>query len=358
MAKNVEFKPCIAVPPGETLKEHLEDIDMSQADLAKRTGLTTKHINEIINGKASISQDTSLKLENVLGIPASFWNNLEASYQETKARLEAENQILKEAEIAKHITYAEIAKLNWVKPTKKIKEKVINLRSFFGVASLKLVPNVIPVAFRKSSIKDASALSLATWLRRGEILSQKIETRPFNKDLLKNRIDDLRRLTLKAPEDFCSKLESICALCGVAVVFVPHIKGTYAHGATKWLSPQKAMIQLSIRGSYSDIFWFSFFHELGHVLLHSKKQTFIADKSTMHEAIEQEADEFASNTLIPPKEYSKFLSKKDFTEASIHAFAKGLNIHSGVVIGRLQHDEVLSFNQYSYLRTRYVWKNN
>ncbi len=160
---------------------------------------------------------------------------------------------------------------------------------------------------------------------------------------------------MKSPGESCPKLQSICALCGVAVVFVPHLKGTYANGATKWLSPHKAIITLSLRGAFADIFWFSFFHELGHVLLHSKKQTFVASEETKDEDIEQEANEFASNTLIPPKDYEKFLARKDLRETLIISFARKLNIHSGIVIGRLQHDQKISFNQYSNLRARLVW---
>lgn len=356
MANKFEFKPNIAVPPGETLKEHIENINMSQIDLAKRTGLTQKHISEIINAKSPISQETALKLENVLGIPASFWNNLESNYQETLARIEAEQKINEEFEIAKQIPYAEIAGLNWVQKTKNIREKVVYLRNFFSVASLKLVPDVIPVAFRKSEIKDESELSLATWLRRGELLAQQINTVPFNKDKLKTTISEFRSLTLNSPEEFCTKIQKMCASCGIALVLVPHISKTYANGASKWISPQKAMIQLSIRGSFADIFWFSFFHELGHVfLLHSKKITFVATKENALDVLERDADSFASNTLIPKKDYEAFIAKRDFSEANIVSFANKLNIHSGIVVGRLQHDNILNFNQYSHLRSRYVW---
>ncbi|KNZ70221.1 helix-turn-helix protein [Thermincola ferriacetica] len=357
MASNQNFRACIAIPPGETLKEHIEDIGMSQKELAKRMGLTEKHISEIINGKASISQETSLKLENVLGIPASFWNKLEANYQETKARIEAEEKINEEIEIAKEIPYSEIARLNWVEPTRRIRDRVVNLRNFFGVASLNLIPDVMPVAFRKSGIKDASALSLAAWLRCGEILAQKINTKPFDRDKLKNAIIEFRKLSIKPPDEFCPVIQEICASCGVALVFVPHFKKTYANGATKWLTPNKAMIQLSLRGSFADIFWFSFFHELGHILLHSKKQVFVTqEKNAENEQQEKEADKFAANELIPDKEYRNFLAKGKITESSIIFFAEKLNIHSGIVVGRLQHDKILKFNQYTHLRTRYTWK--
>lgn len=352
-----DFKPNIAIPPGETLKECLENIGMTQAELSKRTGLSTKHISEIINGKTPITQETSLKLENVLGIPASFWNNLEANYQETKARLEAEKEIENEQAIAKDIPYNHIAKLGWVETTRNLKEKVKNLRSFFGVASLKYLPDVYCAAYRKADKGKASPLALATWLQKGEIEARKIHTEPFDKKKLMSHIEDFRALTKESPEIFEPKLKSLCASCGIALVLLPHIPKTYAHGATKWLSSDKALLQLSLRGSYADIFWFSFFHELGHIILHGKKQIFIEQKDNMNNVkLEAEADKFASNTLIPEKKYKAFIRNNNFTRESIISFADHLNLHPCIVIGRLQHDKILKFSDYHDLKPRFIWK--
>ncbi|KGK86723.1 hypothetical protein DP73_15840 [Desulfosporosinus sp. HMP52] len=357
MAIKNEYMPCLAIPPGETLEEQLQQIGMTQVEFSKRTGLTTKHINEIINGKASITPETALRFESVLGIPASFWNNLEANYQETKARIEAEQQLQSEIELARSISYAEMAKLEWVPKTSDWKEKVFNLRNFFGVAALEYIPNVIPVAFRKSEIKDASALSLAAWLRKGELISQIIKTKPFNKDLLKESIPGIRELSVKSPREFLPLIKDLLANCGVAFVLVPHLKKTYAHGATKWLAPDKVMIVLSIRGSFSDIFWFSLFHEIAHVLLHNKKQVFIAHNNRAHdelETIEDEADNFASHNLINQRSYQSFL-QNSLSEGSIRNLADELKIHPGIIVGRLQHDKIIRYDQYTHLRARYVW---
>jgi addiction module HigA family antidote len=75
--KGSSFQPNYAVPPGETLRETLEFLGMTQAQLADRTGRPKKTINEIISGKAAITAETALQLERVLGVPASFWSNLE-----------------------------------------------------------------------------------------------------------------------------------------------------------------------------------------------------------------------------------------------------------------------------------------
>lgn len=71
-----QYVPDYLVSPGEILAEYLEAYGMTQTELADRTGLTKKTINEIIRGKSPITPETALKLERSLGRPAHFWNNL------------------------------------------------------------------------------------------------------------------------------------------------------------------------------------------------------------------------------------------------------------------------------------------
>ena len=80
-------KSVIAVPPGATIREQLEIRGMSQREFAQRMGLTENHISRLINGKVELTPDVALRLESVLGAPASFWNNLEAIYREQIARV-------------------------------------------------------------------------------------------------------------------------------------------------------------------------------------------------------------------------------------------------------------------------------
>ena len=347
---NGGFNPNIAIPPGETLQEYLESLSIKQVDLAKRTGLTTKTINEIIKGKAPITPETALRLENVFGTPASFWNNLEINYQETRARIQAEKDIEAEVEIARLVPYAELAKRGFVKPTRNPQEKVTNLRPFFGVASLDYIPAVLAAAFRRQDNDAASHYALACWIRMGEIMAGQIQTEPFSEKKLRASIPAFRALTTEEESEFFPKLEQLCAACGIAMVIVPHLKRTYAQGATKWLSPGKAMIILSKRYQYADIFWFSFFHELGHILLHSRKEAFIelGQKTTF----ETKANEFASECLIPQSSYNKFVQGNNFSRERIIHFANEVGIDPGVVVGRLQHDKRLRRDYHEELKKK------
>ena len=112
--QNTSCQPNYAIPPGETLRETLEAIGMTQAELAERTGRPKKTINEIIAGKASITAETALQFERVLGVPAFFSNNLERNYQETLARLKEEEQLQKQYEWLKKFPAATLTKLEWI----------------------------------------------------------------------------------------------------------------------------------------------------------------------------------------------------------------------------------------------------
>lgn len=352
MAKE-EYKPNIAIPPGETLSETLEYISMSQKELALRAGLSQKTINEIIKTKSAITPDTAIKLERVLGIPASFWNNLEKNYQETLARLSTEKAMKKEIELAKKFTcYNELSRWGIVEKTRDWKGKAEQLLTFFGVNSLELISVAEPVAFRKTDKKGVSKECLSAWLRWGEIEASKIELAGFDKSRLRNNIPFFRRLTREKPEIFPKKLIETCADCGVALVVIPHFDKTYVNGATKWLNGH-ALIQLSIRNKWLDIFWFTFFHELCHILKHGKKDQFVEfEGGNGKDFKEREADEFASNMLIPKRFYSDFVDEGDFYETSIKRFAGAIGISPAIVAGRLAHDGKVHWKSVSSHRHR------
>ena len=348
------YNPNIAIHPGVTLDELLLSHEMTQADLATRTGLTVKTINEIIKGKNPITPETAIKLSSVFGMSDSFWDNLEKNYQAVQARIKQEKALEKNVKLLKKFScYSELVNFNYVKKTNKPKEKVVNLQKFFGVSDLSYVYKVMPIAFRKVDGKNINYESIAAWLRCGELEAQKTETSKFNKEKLIKAIPKLRELTILDPKIYSQKIKKICADFGVVVAYTPYFKNTYVNAATKWLDKDKSLIQLNLRGSYSDIFWFSFFHELAHILKHGKRDQFIEFKEKgfkVDKEKEKEADDYAMETLIPKDEYNKFIEKKNFTGPSIKAFAKKIGISYGVVAGRLAHD-LNKWKSFEYLRS-------
>ena len=358
MATNQENYSDLAVPPGIYLTEVTEGLGMSQAELARRMGRPVQAISEIANGIKAITPDTALQLEHVLGVPAHIWTGLEAEYQLTKARNDASEQIEHETDLAVSFPYPKIAKLGWVKPTRKRSEKVMELRRFFGVASLRNLQGVraYAPAFRQSVKAEVSHEALVAWLRVGALEAEKIEAEPFDSVKARATLQSLRHLTLEEPEVFLPKLGQQLAEAGIAFVLLPHFPKTYANGATFWANPNKAVLMMTLRGSWADIFWFSLFHELGHILLHDKRHTFLEDglDEPKWKKQEEEADEFSQKTLIPPVSWRTFLKTGHFSAANIALFADEIDISPGIVVGRLQHDDLIPPNHHTH-RVRYKW---
>lgn len=355
--KQNQFLPDYAVPPGETLLETIEALGMSQADLAGRTGRPRKTINEIIKGKTAITPETALQLERVLGVPAGFWNNLERNYQETTARINERKNLQKHLDVLQKIPVASLVKSGWIKLFSDRVQQLQEVLNFFGVAAPELLSEKLlgrQVAYRKSAIFQSDPGAVASWLRMGELLAQKIQCNPYDAATFKNLLVRIRALTVEPPEVFHKEIVRMCSETGVAVVLVPELPKIRASGATWWLTPVKAVIQLSLRYKTNDQLWFSFFHEAGHILLHGKKDVFIEGDGDNHK--EHEADRFASELLIPEKLFREFILNHRCSKVEIKRFAAELGIAPGIVVGRLQHDGKLSYMNCNDLKCRLAWK--
>jgi HTH-type transcriptional regulator/antitoxin HigA len=360
---NTKQNTPVLILPGETLVELLEEKGMTQLELAERMGRPPKTINEIIKGKASITPETAIQLEGVFSVPASFWMNLESNYQIALARFNFVKKLENEYKIAEKYPYKEMVKLGWINPCREVKEVVKCMLNFFGVISLENVveKNIfVGAQYRISSKKNHSKEAVTAWLRKGVLEAQKIDTSDFNEKKLRENIPDIKKLMFSSPSEFMPKLTRILADCGVALVILKNLKNVPVNGVTRWISPKKSLIQMSIRGKYADIFWFSLFHEIGHLLLHRKKGVYVDfENENINKDQEREANNFASEILIPEMEYKNFVTKfKTLRDINIlKSFAKNNGVINGIVVGRLQNDEIIGRHQLNSLRNKYEWLN-
>jgi len=355
--KEYSYSPDYAVPPGDTLQETLDAIGMSQAEFAMRTGRPLKSINEIIKGKAAITPGTALQFERVLGVPASFWSNRERLFREAKARQEEGERLKKSVSWLAKWPIRPMARLEWIRShTDKIKQ-VEELLNFLGVASPEewgKIDIVSQATFRKSAAFTSDRYALTAWLRAGEVAGQRMKCDSFDEEKLRAALARARALTLGSPSVFRPELARVCAEAGVAIVFIPELPMARVSGATRWLSKEKALIQLSLRYKTNDHLWFTFFHEAGHILKHGRRDVFIEfDRSDNDK--EKEADRFASNWLIPPQEYQRLVTMSPQNAEGIREFAARLGIAPGIVVGRLQHDRIIPFNAFNELKIRLEW---
>ena len=344
----IKSKTVIATPPGATIKEQLVDRGMSQKEFAVRMDMSEKHISKLINGEVQLTPDVAMRLEMVLGLPAQFWSNLETIYREKIIRVQAENEMDADLETAQKIPYNEMVKNGWIQETRNPTERVIYLRQFFEVVRLGLVPSTQKIACRKLSDGEKSYYALLAWAQRARIEARSIDTSAINIERLKTSIPEIRRMTRQNPSIFCQNMRDLLASCGIAIVFLPHIGGSFLHGAT-FYDGSKIVIGMTVRGKDADIFWFSLFHEFGHIILGHIGQ---ADGTTVED--ENQADAYARDTLIPQSAYVPFVEKGVFNKTSIISFANSIGIDPGIVVGRLQKEQFIPFNWFTDLKTKYA----
>jgi HTH-type transcriptional regulator/antitoxin HigA len=357
-----EYVPTTVSPPGVTLEEALKERDMSQAEFAERTGRPKKTINEIVRGQSAITPETAIQFERVLGIPASFWNSRQQHFDESIAWMQAERNLLKHVGWQKNFPVSHMVRHGWIPRTHAPVEKLEALLRFFRIGSPDewegtLTALRMGTAFRKSRAFQTNRFALSAWLRRGEIEASEMDCEPFDRNVFEGSLKLARGLTRSLAERFDDELVRLCARAGVALVFVPLIKGVHAWGATRWLPGKRAMILLSLRGKFEDLFWFSFFHEAAHILLHGKGDVFVEEIGGRGDGAEREADLFARDFLIHPSLWNTFMeSNRSFSESVVLAFASVAGVSPGIVAGRLQHEGLIERSKMNDLRRKIVFE--
>lgn len=347
------------IHPGEHLVDFLEESSISQAELAKRTGISKKAINEIVNGKNPITQNTALKFSKVFSVSPEFWSNLQNNYDMSVAKFEETGRL--QSEIVEYIpafkeTYHELAakgfiqKFSWTQ--KNLSDIAKNLQHFFAVDSLAYVQkDTMAFAFRKYNRTNLNQYTLAAWVQLGKIQAKLVETKSFDKEKLKSELPKIKSLSRKDWKEYVPELEKLLADCGVVLVFAPRFTHVPVQGATHWIESEKVLVMLNAEHQYEDRFWFSLFHELGHVLLHGKKDVYVDfDKDGEKTEEEKEADAFAQKCLIQDlDEFYALLKKTADLEGSVKKIADINGVSEAVVAGRITHDHATTQRIYALM---------
>lgn len=350
-----EYKPEYAIHPGEILEETLISRGISKSQLAERSGITKKTISQIINGKAPVTPDTALLLEKVLGVSADIWNNLDSQYRLFNARMEKQNILQQRVEWADKFPLNELKKRKAITQVRDKGKAVDELLSFFGVASIDAWQELygkIAVSYRRAKAYEGTPESIASWLRIAELTAGEREIKPHNRSIFRKNLYSIRALTDEEPDRFIPIIKRLCANAGVVLVLIPELPNTRLSGATRWLNTKKALIALSLRYKSNDQFWFTFFHEAGHLVLHEKKRVFIDYQTNGEDTLENEADDFARNLLIPPHLYKDFIEQASFFKPDIIQFAETIGVAPGIVTGILQYDGHIKYEWHNDLKQR------
>jgi len=361
------IEPTTVPHPGETVQEYLDFHGWSQRDLARRTGLTPETISEICNGKGPITITTALAFEKAFQRPAHLWLNLQRQYDEVEARRREEAKASGWDEWVRHFPLEEMRQLRFSLPEGRSDADV--RLGFFGVTSPESWSSVWRASaphFRQTRTVKAREEAIAAWVRETEIIARRLDLAEFDASRLRAAINPLREFTTQRIEAVLDPLQDLCANLGVAFVLVPAPRNTGISGCARWLTEKKALIGLTIRYKTDDQFWFTFFHEVGHLLLHRSKRPFVVDNAEDNlsdrvvdpemQQIEAEANRFSADTLIPPSSLGAFVRAGEFTNESIHEFSEKVGVGPGIVAGRLQHDCVIAAHQGNTLKRKLNWR--
>lgn len=348
MATTIEIAKSLISPPGDTIQEHIDFIGMSQAELAERMGRPKEKINDIIKGRESITTTTAFQLEKVLGIPASFWLNRENTYRKELYELQQKEELEKEKDWLSAFPVNEMRKYGWLPDIREKHALVDSLLKFFCVASTDeweriYIDDEVSVAFRVSLAHTQSPHAISAWLRKGEVQTKDMAIATFDKKKFKDALAEIKELAYLMPDDYTGQLQNICAQCGVAVVFTQNLPKAPICGATRWFH-NKPIIQLSGRFRTNDHFWFTFFHEAAHIILHGKKDIFLenVEGTEIDQEKEEEANTFAAKILIDDKDWKEIINRLPLMPLEIKRLAKKLRVAPGIIVGRLQHNDLVS----------------
>ncbi|MDN7486164.1 ImmA/IrrE family metallo-endopeptidase [Burkholderia sp. AU45274] len=363
MRTEAEFAPMWAVPPGRTISDLMQSRGIASTRMARSVDMSADDFDSLLQGKCALTATIAKRLEAKLGGSAGFWLSREEQYREQLAELvgSVDPDSNEYQAWLKSLPLRQMQELGWVEPTRDKREKLRRCLEFFDVPNLDAWRRTYSdtkgaAAFRTSDTFEEDEVATAVWLRRGELEAGKIECKKWNPALFESQLPKIRELTnIPNPSEFLPKLQRLCAEAGVAVAIVKAPKGCRASGATFFGGPDKAVLLLSVRYLSDDQFWFSFFHEAGHLVLHWDADLMILETSDgPMSPQEEEANKFATEQLIPPHLQAR-LAEASKSLKGIMRLARDAGVSYGIVVGQMQFRGLVSQKIYNNLKNRYKW---
>ncbi len=346
-----QYQPDFVSHPGETLREALEEKQMGSKEFAIRISKPEQTVSKVLNGKSGITPEMAVLFEEVLDIPARFWSNRQYQYDEFLARSNRMKEIESDKDWVKSFPYPYMSKLGWVPSCRKGEEKLINLFSFFKITSVKSWEDYyfnkkLATQYRISLRGAKNPYALAAWLRKGEIDALSIDANEYSEKFFKEKLQSIKELMAFSSGGYLRKLQELSLEAGVKVVFTPCLPKTPVHGCSRWIN-ESPVIQLSGKYKRNDIFWFTFFHEAAHILLHGKKYVSVEniDCDGENAEYEHEANEFAAHWLLTLDQEQEIKESAPLSNNDIRTFAQKFRTHPACIIGRLQHRGLLTHHE-------------
>lgn len=334
---------------------------MSLAEFARSLGETASSVDSLLRGHTELTARHAKKLEMLFGAPHTFWLAREEQYRNDLRRSKVEEEKSVSLQWLSELPLKDMMRFGWLQSTLTPKPTLADCLNFFGATSVTewrtgFNKQLGLSSFRASSSFEHKPLAVAAWLRKGEIVGEAQKCSTWDADKFLQCLGEIRPLTrLKSPLEFLPILKKICANVGVALAIVRAPTGCRASGAARFITPNKALISLSFRHLTDDHFWFTFFHEAGHLLLHKSDKVFIDGLDGDVSNTENEANIFAKNILIPI-EFTSRLEGLGLSPKEILRFAKDIGISPGIVIGQMQNGGRIRHDHLNAYKQRYTWQ--
>lgn len=329
-------------PPGEFIKEELEERGWTQVDFAAVLGRPLQAVNEILNGKRAITPETARAIGDALGTGPELWLNLESAYQLSQSK-PADNLVTRRASLYAHAPVTDIVKRGWTAAEKDDYESLErSILKFMGTKSTSETPRFVAAARKSTSYASHTPAEVA-WLQRARLLATCVDAKRFVKSGIEERASDIRDLAVSDAD--VRRVPHFLSEIGIRLVVVEPLPKMRMDGAVFWLNKQSPVIALSMRFDRIDSFWYTITHELAHVI-HGDGQMFCdsnlvgehAQKYSDKDEEEQRADDFAANLLVPKEQLSNFIARISplYARKRIVGFANRIGVHPGIVVGQLQ----------------------
>jgi HTH-type transcriptional regulator / antitoxin HigA len=359
MVDDTPFSPDWVSPPGTTIATILEERGATPSELARWIERSTDDVEDLLVGRAEVTADVARRLAGALGASEAFWARRELQYRADLARLQQEAALPESAAWLNEIPVKDIEGWGWLRPLANPAAAAVACLQFFGVPSVgawrEVYGDALAAAYRTSPTYKSEPGAVAAWIRQGEIAASSIECGHWDPEGFQRELSALRELTReKDPEEFLPTLVRRCGAWGVAVVVLRAPKLCRASGVVRFISLRGPMILLSFRYLSDDQFWFTFFHEAGHLLLHGDRCVFLEGDDTLTTEEEDEANAFAANILIPP-DYQAEMLRLPLDGKAVMRFARKAGVSPGIVVGQLQHHGRFRRSQLNKLKRRYTW---
>jgi len=354
MSNYIEYNDTIAFHPGYYIKELVDESGLTQEDFAKRLDTTPKNLSLLIRGEQTLTIDIAMKLSRMLGTSVSYWLRLQNVYDSLVAEFKSQEVLIEERKVFDCLEY-KYFKDNFDLPNlpRQRDEQIARLRSYLNVASLGVFKKRdMAVSFKSSNenMSEANIIKANIMVQLAINKALSINAPKYNKAKFVEATRYALTLT-KSHQEFYPKIRKAFEEAGVILIILPNLPGSKINGATKKLG-NSIMLMVNDRRLYSDTFWFTLFHEIGHIINGDFGITFDSENYQN----EDMADKYAADALIPPAEYQRFINSNRFDIASICDFANQIERDPGIVLGRLLNDKKVEYTDKSLSSLRHQYK--